>query len=228
MTLGEYIKEYRTTHDLSTRAFARAAGLSPGYLSQLESGAHPRTGEPITPTIRTYKGVAQATGVTLDELCRRVDGRIHIEADAARRPDATVKGAYPIDPSAYHAIPILGRIAAGLPMLAEEYVEGYTLTDLNGGSDYFALRVRGDSMSALGLNDGYLIIVRQQSTVENGDVAVVMVGDEDATVKRYYSTGSTVTLMPQSLNPEHRPQIYDTRRTPVRVLGRVVKAEFSL
>lgn len=105
-------------------------------------------------------------------------------------------------------IPILGRISAGLPIYAEQNIEGYTLTDLNHGAEYFALRVSGDSMNAIGINDGYLIIVRRQERVENGEVAVVMVGDEDATVKRFYATDSTVTLMPQSTNPIHQPQIY--------------------
>lgn len=133
-----------------------------------------------------------------------------------------------IDFSQYHRIPILGRIAAGLPLYAEEYIEGYTLTDLNGGAEYFALRVQGDSMNALRINDGDLIIVRRQDEVEQGEIAVVLVGDEDATVKRFYSSNTTVTLMPQSTNPIHKPQIYDLSITEIRVLGKVVKVEFAV
>ena len=95
-------------------------------------------------------------------------------------------------------------------------------------AEYFALRVSGDSMNAIGINDGYLIIVRRQDQVENGEVAVVLVDNEDATVKRFYATDSTVTLMPQSTNPIHQPQIYDLHKTSVRVLGKVVKVEFLL
>lgn len=134
----------------------------------------------------------------------------------------------PYDPTRGHRIPILGRISAGLPIYAEQNIEGYTITDLNGGAEYFALRVHGDSMNAVGINDGYLIIVRRQPEVENGEIAVVIVGDENATVKRFYSTDSTVTLMPQSTNPIHQPQIYDVGKTPVKVLGKVVKVEFTL
>lgn len=136
--------------------------------------------------------------------------------------------AIPLDLTSQHRIPILGRIAAGLPLYAEQNVEGYTLTDLNGGAEYFALRVSGDSMNAIGINDGYLIIVRRQDEVENGEVAVVMVGDEDATVKRFYASDNTVTLLPQSTNPIHKPQIYDVAKTKIQVLGRVVKCEFTL
>lgn len=138
------------------------------------------------------------------------------------------KGAVLIDHDAFHTIPILGRISAGLPLYAEQHIEGYTVTDLNGGAEYFALRVHGDSMDALGIRDGYTIIVRIQDEVDNGQVAVVMVGDEDATVKRFYAHGSTVTLMPQSTNPSHQPQIYDTAKTSIKIIGRVVEVKFTL
>ena len=134
----------------------------------------------------------------------------------------------PIDFSKYRQIPILGRISAGLPIYAEEHIEGYSLTDLNGGAEYFALRVQGDSMNAIGINDGYIIIVRRQEEVENGEIAVVMVGDEDATIKRFYATAGIVTLLPQSTNPDHKPQIYDTKTTNIKVLGKVKKVEFSI
>lgn len=133
-----------------------------------------------------------------------------------------------LDLGTFHRIPILGRVSAGLPLYAEQHIEGYTVTDLNGGAEYFALIVRGDSMNAIGICDGYRVLVRRQDEVENGQVAVVMVGDEDATVKRVYATGATVTLMPQSTNPAHQPQIYDPAKTPVRILGRVVRVEHDL
>lgn len=134
----------------------------------------------------------------------------------------------PIDFAKYHKIPILGRIAAGLPLYAEQNVEGYTLTELNGGAEYFALRVSGDSMNATRIQDGDLVIVRRQETVDNGEIAVVLVDDECATVKRFYTTGSTVTLVPQSTNPEHQPQIYNTEKIRISVLGKVVKVQFTL
>lgn len=136
--------------------------------------------------------------------------------------------ATPLDVQSFHRIPILGRIAAGLPLYAEQNIEGYTLTDLNGGAEYFALRVKGDSMNAARIQEGDVLIVRRQEEVENGEVAIVMVGDDDATVKRFYSTGNTVTLMPQSTNPQHQAQMYDLRKTKIKVLGKVVKVEFSV
>lgn len=147
---------------------------------------------------------------------------------AENRPGPLPPDAIRVDLSKYHQIPILGRISAGLPLYAGEHIEGYTLTDLNGGAEYFALRVHGDSMNAIGINDGYLIIVRRQEEVEQGEVAVVLVDDQDATVKRFYFSNTTVTLMPQSTNPEHEPQMYDLSKTRIKVLGKVIKVEFTL
>lgn len=127
-----------------------------------------------------------------------------------------------------HQIPILGRISAGLPLYAEEHVEGYTYTELNGGNDYFALRVKGDSMNAARIYENDLIIVRQQSVVDDGEIAVVMVGDNEATVKRFYQKGSIVTLVPQSTNPIHQIQVYDLRETHIRILGKVVRVQYDL
>lgn len=170
--------------------------------------------------------IAEALGTTTEYL---LTGTGPKQKRAVSDSDTALPtGAEHLDLGTFHRIPILGRISAGLPLYAEQHIEGYTVTDLNGQAEYFALIVHGDSMNALGIQDGYRIIVRRQEEVENGEVAVVMVGDEDATVKRFYASGDSVTLVPQSTNPEHRPQIYDTTKTRIRVIGRVVKVEFTL
>ena len=224
MTLGDVISAYRKEHGLSMEKFGELAGMSKAYVSMLERNRTQRGDEP-SPSIEMYRNVAKTIGIDVDALIRQVNGNVSFDAAATEPVKAVGTN---IDFSKYHSIPILGRIPAGLPLLAEQNVEGYTLTDLNGGAEYFALRVAGDSMNAIGIQDGYLIIVRRQETVENGEVAVVMVGDEDATVKRFYSTENTVTLMPQSTNPVHTPQIYDAKKTKIEVLGKVVKVEFML
>lgn len=119
-------------------------------------------------------------------------------------------------------VPILGTIRAGVPMYAEQNLQGYIYTEAAPGN-YFGLRVKGDSMSALGIMDGDIIICREQSEVENGEVAVVLVGDDEATVKRFSRNETTIVLTPQSLNPAHLPQVYDLTKTDVRVLGKVIR-----
>lgn len=120
-------------------------------------------------------------------------------------------------------IPILGRVSAGLPLYAEQNIEGYTYTEQNGGAEYFALRVQGDSMNAARIQDGDVLVVRRQDLVENGEIAVVLVGDDETTVKRFYQNGRFITLVPQSLNPAYEPQNYSLDDVGVRVLGKVVE-----
>lgn len=141
--------------------------------------------------------------------------------------ERTPTNAVPIDFSHLKRIPILGRIAAGKPIYAEENIEGYTYTDLNGGHEYFGLRVRGDSMDAAGIKDGYVVIVRRQDIVDNGQIAVCLIDGEEATLKRFSRAGDVVTLMPQSTNPVHQALVFDIRRTHVDILGLVVKVEFA-
>lgn len=124
-----------------------------------------------------------------------------------------------------HRIPVLGQIAAGLPLYAAEHIEGYTYTERNGGAEYFALKVKGDSMTAAGIKDGDIITVRRQPEVDNGEVAVVRVNKENATVKRFKKDGNTVQLIPQSFNPEHQIQIYDLKTTDIEIIGKVVESK---
>jgi len=78
MTLGEYIKQYREEHGLSQREFAAQAELTCGYISMLENNKNPRTKLPISPTVRVYEKVSDATGVPLGELLQAVDDRITV------------------------------------------------------------------------------------------------------------------------------------------------------
>ncbi|MFV0351196.1 MAG: LexA family protein [Oscillospiraceae bacterium] len=127
-----------------------------------------------------------------------------------------------------HQIPVLGTISAGLPLYAEEHVEGYMYTELNGGAEYFGLRVSGDSMNAANIPDGSVVIIKRQSVVENGEIAAVLVNGEDATIKKFYRSGDTVTLVPHSYNPEHQPQMYNLKTMPITVLGTVVQIVISV
>ncbi len=122
-------------------------------------------------------------------------------------------------------IPILGYISAGMPLYAEEHIEDYTYTDSQGEGEYFALRVKGDSMNAAHINDGNILIIRKQESVDNGEIAVVMVNDEDATVKRFKKENGFVQLIPQSFNPEHQIQIYNLKKDKIRILGKVVECK---
>lgn len=204
MTMGEKIKMLRLQKGMSQEELGKKVGVQKAAINKYEKGIVVNLKRS---TIASLSSALDVTPIYLMGL------------DEEQLPS----NAIPIDLASQHRIPILGRIAAGLPLYAEQNIEGYTLTDLNGGAEYFALRVSGDSMNAARIEDGDIIIVRRQEEVENGELAVVMVGDDDATVKRVYATNDTVTLMPQSTNSKHQPQIYDLKKTKIRVLGKVIE-----
>jgi repressor LexA len=114
-------------------------------------------------------------------------------------------------------LPLVGQVAAGQPVLAEENIEDYIQTPTFAGGDDggYLLRVRGESMKDVGIMDGDLVVVRPQETAEDGDIVVALVGDE-ATVKRFFQESDHVRLQPE--NEAMEP----IRSRDVSVLGRVV------
>jgi repressor LexA len=118
-------------------------------------------------------------------------------------------------------IPIIGRVAAGRPILAAENVEGQLPVSTRlarRAAGHFLLRVQGDSMNRAGIQDGDLVLVRQQPSAEPGQIVVALV-DDDATVKRLRVGADTIVLEPASSNPIHKPIILDRE---FRVQGVVV------
>ena len=95
-------------------------------------------------------------------------------------------------------IPIVGNVAAGSPILAEECIEDYLTFDAGGHQgEYFALRVRGESMINAGILPGDLVVVRQQKTANNGEIVVAMI-EEEATVKRFSKRDGHIWLLPEN------------------------------
>lgn len=95
-------------------------------------------------------------------------------------------------------VPIVGNVAAGSPILAEECIEDYLTFDTGGRSgEYFALRVRGESMLNAGILPGDLVVVRRQQTANNGEIVVAMIEDE-ATVKRFSRQNGHIWLLPEN------------------------------
>jgi repressor LexA len=114
-------------------------------------------------------------------------------------------------------LPVVGRVAAGTPILAEENIEDYVeVPPIAGGEDgEYVLRVRGESMRDAGILDGDYVIVHRQETAENGEIVVALVGEE-ATVKRYFREADHVRLQPENSAME------PIRTREVAVLGKVV------
>ncbi len=121
-------------------------------------------------------------------------------------------------------IPILGIIKAGIPIIAQQQIEGYAAADVSQPGEYFYLRVSGDSMQNAGIHTGDLVLIRQQSQAENGQIVACIVRQEDATLKRFRRQGDWVILQPE--NAAYEPYIVpvsDFETGNARILGIAVR-----
>lgn len=126
-------------------------------------------------------------------------------------------------------VPVLGRVAAGPPIYADENIIGYEEISPSVGAtgEFFALRIHGDSMEPR-MREGDTVIVRRQPSVENGEIAIVLVGEE-ATCKKFYRHSDGISLV--SLNPQYEPMFFSVKElgdTNIEILGRVceLRAKF--
>ena len=138
--------------------------------------------------------------------------------DESPQPVQLPSNVVPISPM--NKVPLVGQIACGTPILAEENISDYV--DLPGHirAD-FALTCKGESMIGAGIRDGDIVYIRQQAEVENGQIAAVMVGDEEATLKRFYREDGVVQLV--SENPSIPPKVFIGETiSQIRVVGLAV------
>lgn len=129
--------------------------------------------------------------------------------------------ALPVEPVHALELPLMGRIAAGTPIEAISEVSNHVAVPgqmLSGSGHHYALEVKGDSMIEAGINDGDVVVIREQSTADNGDIVVAVVEGNEATLKRFRRHGSSIALEPAN-------SAYETRVLPdnmVKVQGRLV------
>ena len=158
----------------------------------------------------TVREIGEAVGLTssssvhaqLENLRRK--GRLR--KDPAKPRAIEVAGARPMEAAAA-VVPLVGRIAAGGPTLADQQIDEYLAVPegFAGDTEHFALRVEGDSMVDAGILAGDIVVVRRQDVAEDGAVIVALLpgpGEEEATVKRLRRSGSRITLVPESSTME--------------------------
>jgi repressor LexA len=140
-----------------------------------------------------------------------------IEGDRPARPAR----ALPVDPVHALELPVMGRIAAGTPIEAISEVSHHVAVPgsmLSGTGHHYALEVRGESMIDAGINDGDIVVIREQTTAENGDIVVALVEGHEATLKRFRRRGDMIAL--EAANPAFETRML--RADQVRVQGRLV------
>jgi len=165
----------------------------------------------------------RARAIEILRLPEAMERRENRNRTQRAEPAPVVQPAAVPEAAVLHAmeLPVMGRIAAGVPIEAISHVSHHVAVPgsmLGGRGQHFALEVRGDSMIEAGINDGDIVVIRQQATADNGDIVVALIEEQEATLKRYRRKGGQIAL--EAANPA-----YETRVLPegaVRVQGRLV------
>lgn len=222
MYIGEIIKNYRTKNNLSQRAFAARTSLSPSYINTLEKIYNPKTGKPYSVTTDVAMELSKAMFINIEDLLNMLDKTQEFIVNNNKLDNFG---------NPVVSIPILGTVKAGYDYLAQENWVGTidVETSLVGnGKDYFALKVHGNSMSPVLIEDD-IVIIKKQNDFENGDIVVAIINGDEATIKKGKKSDSSILLQPLNTNYEPLIFTYDEMKTiPVEIVGIVkqLKREF--
>jgi repressor LexA len=147
--------------------------------------------------------------------------RLAAQSDPPPAPPPRPAAARPVVEALAVELPVMGRIAAGVPIEAISEVSHHVAVPvglMSGRGQHYALEVRGDSMIEAGINDGDIVVIREQATAENGDIVVALVEEQEATLKRFRRRGGMIAL--EAANPAYETRVYPDHK--VRVQGRLV------
>lgn len=207
MSFGAKLKKCRKDRSLSQKEFGQKIGVAESTVSLYESNKR-------FPDADTLKKISALFEVSLDYLLGN-------EPAKAAQPKTTGRGV---------RIPVLGRVVAGIPIEAVEEILDYEeiTPELAATGEFFALQVRGDSMLPK-LEEGDVVIVKKQEDVETGDIAIVLVNGDEATIKQVKKVNGGIMLY--GFNPDvYEPHFYSNQQIqelPVRILGKVIESRRS-
>ena len=192
MDIKDLIKSKRIELGLTMKELGDAVGVSEATISRYESGQ--------------IANMKRTTIIALSKVLSIPTARF-IECDDENQ----LSNGFQAAKKNTYRVPLLGTIAAGAPILADDHIEDYIEISLDVKAD-FALRVQGDSMIDANIHDGDIVFIHQQPSVENGEIAAVMLIDETtsdgiATLKRVYKTPNGLQLIPENRN--YAPIIID-------------------
>ena len=179
---SETLKKLRKEKGLTQVQLAKLLKISKSSISMYENGNR-------EPDFETEELIADFFNVSIDTL---------------RGKPAYNNSEKFITPSG--TVPVYGSIPAGVPALAQQYIDEYILTTVPNPEDYFALKVKGTSMINAGIPDGCKVLCYKQNTAENGQIVCCRVNGDEATLKRFKQQGDMVVLMPE--NPAFDPQFF--------------------
>ena len=201
---SERLRQLRTARDLSQMEFSKQIGISKSSVNMYERGER-------EPGLETLELIADYFNVDMDYLLGK--------------SDVVNKSAWSSFPTniiplpTMRKLPLIGAIACGAPILADEHIEDYVDVPAHIHAD-FALTCRGDSMINARIFDGDVVYIRHQNTVDSGEIAAVLI-DNEATLKRVRLFDDHISLEPE--NPQYRPLVlWGEEMNTVRILGKAV------
>lgn len=203
------LKKLRLQENLTQQELADKIGVAFSTISMYERGQR-------EPGFETLELIADFFNVDMNYLLGK----------------SKVKNSYTDSPKSdipMSLVPVLGRIAAGVPLYAEQNLEGYEYAPIKNGDEYFYLRVQGDSMKNANIQPGYKVLIKKQACAENGQIVACIVDGEDATLKRYREKQDIVILQPE--NSDYEPIIVpkkDFDSGEARIVGVVKSVQFDL
>lgn len=197
------LKRLREEKEMTQAELGKALEISPSAIGMYEQGRR-------TPDIPTLKKIASYFNVSLDYLLGNSPAKAAQQQSAGRGV----------------RIPVLGRVVAGIPLDAIEEIIDYEEIpkSMAATGEFFALQVKGDSMLPT-LKNGDVVIVKKQPTVDSGDIAIILVNGNEATVKEVKESPGGITLIGHNV-AVYTPQFYsneEIKSLPVQVLGKVVE-----
>lgn len=211
---SERLKELRTSRKLSQQELADKLGTSKSSVNMYERGER-------EPGLEMLETIADFFNVDMDYL--------HGKSNIANKSleDGIFTKFDNISPIRTQRIPLLGEIACGKPIYCDEDRESYVEVGADIRAD-FCLRAKGDSMIGARIMDGDIVFIREQTIVENGEIAAVIIDDE-ATLKRVYYYKDSGKLILQAENPKYSPLVYiGEELNSIRILGKAIAFESNL
>ena len=210
MTIGERIKQRRKELGLSVDELADKLGKNRATIYRYESNEIEKLPTTVLEPLADVLGVSPGFLMGWEEETSEPDA---LEVLMEKYDN--------IKPVKLKRFPLLGEIACGEPIFADEDRESYVMADMDINAD-FCLTAKGDSMINARINDGDIVFIKEMPMVDNGDIAAVII-DDDATLKRvyYYPEDNTIQLIAE--NPKFKPLIYKNEELDqIRILGKAV------
>lgn len=207
MQLNERIKQIRIRHGYSMSEFAKLIGCSKSAIGMYETGQR-------KPKYEILESIADTFNVDMNYLLGK--------SDTERLENFTLSSQFSnLFPIEKKKIPLLGDIACGKPIYADEDRESYVIAGTNVNAD-FCLRAKGDSMIGARILDGDIVFIQKADIVNNGEIAAVIIEDE-ATLKRVYYYPESQKLVLNAENPKYEPRVYvDSELEQIHILGKAV------